>query len=264
MRAVVFVVALGFGAGSASAQARFAVVVSGATGGQEYQRNTAPGANDLRSTLVDNLRFDPAAVTVLSETAEPASAATARKRAACACRDRPHHVAGRPPADCADWPRHVRRRRRQVQSGRARSGFRGLGRAAPSAVRARRHRRHDGLELSVHGAPRGTAADRHHRNRLRRTALRHRVPRILRRVPSTDDSSDLDKNARISVWEAFSAASAAVRRHYQQRGQLSTERALLDDNGDGVGARRGGAGRRRRVCQSHVSRRVASRRSPDG
>ncbi len=51
----------------------------------------------------------------------------------------------------------------------------------------------------------------------------------------TDDSSDLDKNARISVWEAFSAASAAVRRHYQQRGQLSTERALLDDNGDGVG-----------------------------
>ena len=26
-----------------------------------------------------------------------------------------------------------------------------------------------------------------------------------------------------------------MKRHYQQRGQLSTERALLDDNGDGVG-----------------------------
>jgi hypothetical protein len=50
-----------------------------------------------------------------------------------------------------------------------------------------------------------------------------------------DEAADMDKNGRISIWEAFAAASAGVRRHYQQRGQLSTERALLDDNGDGVG-----------------------------
>lgn len=50
-----------------------------------------------------------------------------------------------------------------------------------------------------------------------------------------DESADLDKNQRISIWEAFASASAGVRRHYQQRGQLSTERALIDDNGDGVG-----------------------------
>ena len=51
----------------------------------------------------------------------------------------------------------------------------------------------------------------------------------------SDTAADIDKNGRISVWEAFAAASASVGRHYQQRGQLSTERALLDDNGDGVG-----------------------------
>jgi hypothetical protein len=51
----------------------------------------------------------------------------------------------------------------------------------------------------------------------------------------TDPAADLDKNQRVSVWEAFAAASGAVRRHYQQRGQLSTEHALLDDNGDGIG-----------------------------
>jgi hypothetical protein len=51
----------------------------------------------------------------------------------------------------------------------------------------------------------------------------------------SDPSADLDKNERVSIWEAFAAASASVRRHYQQRGQLSTEHALLDDNGDGVG-----------------------------
>ena len=31
------------------------------------------------------------------------------------------------------------------------------------------------------------------------------------------------------------AASLAVKQHYEQRGQLTTERAVFDDNGDGVG-----------------------------
>jgi hypothetical protein len=50
-----------------------------------------------------------------------------------------------------------------------------------------------------------------------------------------DRSSDLDKNGRVSVWEAFTAASAGVKRHYEQRGALSTERPVLDDNGDRQG-----------------------------
>jgi hypothetical protein len=50
-----------------------------------------------------------------------------------------------------------------------------------------------------------------------------------------DPSSDSDKDGRISLWEAFSNASAAVKLHYEQRGQLSTERPLLDDDGDRVG-----------------------------
>jgi chorismate mutase len=49
------------------------------------------------------------------------------------------------------------------------------------------------------------------------------------------EAADIDKNDRISIWEAFVAATASVRRHYQQKGQLATERALIDDNGDGIG-----------------------------
>lgn len=59
----------------------------------------------------------------------------------------------------------------------------------------------------------------------------------------TDSGADLDKNGRVSVWEAFTAASMGVRRHYTQRGQLATERALLDDDGDGVGREAGGEGK---------------------
>ena len=49
------------------------------------------------------------------------------------------------------------------------------------------------------------------------------------------DAADADKNKRVSVLEAFNTAKAEVARAYQQRGVMLTERALLDDNGDGEG-----------------------------
>ncbi len=78
-----------------------------------------------------------------------------------------------------------------------------------------------------------------------------------------DPAADIDKNERISIWEAFSAASLAVRQHYEQRGQLTTERALLDDNGDGVGreaATPGGDGSlaSRLYLDTHVGPEVAT------
>ncbi len=51
----------------------------------------------------------------------------------------------------------------------------------------------------------------------------------------TDPDADVDKNGRVSIWEAFSFASAAVQRSFQEKGQLPTERPLLDDTGAGVG-----------------------------
>ncbi len=50
-----------------------------------------------------------------------------------------------------------------------------------------------------------------------------------------DPAADLDKDGRVSVWEAFTSSSAQVRRWYEQEGRLATERAVLDDSGDGLG-----------------------------
>jgi hypothetical protein len=50
-----------------------------------------------------------------------------------------------------------------------------------------------------------------------------------------DPAADLDKDGRVSLWEAFSYASSGVRQWFDQHGQLPTERPLLDDDGDGVG-----------------------------
>lgn len=58
----------------------------------------------------------------------------------------------------------------------------------------------------------------------------------------SEASTDLDKNGRTSILEVFEATSLAVKQYYEQRGQLSTERALIDDNGDGQGREQGAEG----------------------
>jgi hypothetical protein len=57
-----------------------------------------------------------------------------------------------------------------------------------------------------------------------------------------DQGADLDKNGRVSVWEAFTYASAGVRQWFEQKAQLPTERPLLDDTGAGIGREAGTPG----------------------
>jgi hypothetical protein len=58
-----------------------------------------------------------------------------------------------------------------------------------------------------------------------------------------ESDADIDRNGRRSVYEAFAYASLRVRQHYEQRGQLATERAMLEDDGDGRGREAGADGK---------------------
>jgi len=53
---------------------------------------------------------------------------------------------------------------------------------------------------------------------------------------ATDADADTDKDGRVSVLEAFLWARARVADSYNRDGQLLTEHAVLDDNGDGKGS----------------------------
>lgn len=50
-----------------------------------------------------------------------------------------------------------------------------------------------------------------------------------------DPAADLDKDGQTSLLEAFLMASRQVDDFYKEAGRLTTEHALLDDNGDGLG-----------------------------
>lgn len=51
----------------------------------------------------------------------------------------------------------------------------------------------------------------------------------------TSPDADLDKNGRISLQEAFIFASRSVKQYYEQKGTMATESAVLDDTGAGTG-----------------------------
>ncbi len=50
------------------------------------------------------------------------------------------------------------------------------------------------------------------------------------------ESADLDKDGRVSVWEAFVFARTEVIREFETSNLMVTEHAVLDDNGDGEGS----------------------------
>ncbi len=51
-----------------------------------------------------------------------------------------------------------------------------------------------------------------------------------------DEGSDLDKDERVSLFEAFEFARLETARWYEEQNEILTEHAMLDDNGDGEGS----------------------------
>lgn len=218
----------------ATAQQRYALIVSGATGGPAYAQQYSKWTRAFSQMLVERMKFDPVRVVLLSETADENAAATA-----------------------ANLRRRLARLRQQMAPDDllvillvghgtfdgVDAKFNLVGPDIESAEWAALLKGLPGRLVLVNGAAASfpfierIAGPR----RIVIAATDSAAQRFDTIFPEyfveafTDEAADIDKNGRISVWEAFAAAATGVRRFYQQRGQLSTERALLDDNGDGKG-----------------------------
>jgi len=228
-------------AGRAVAEQRYALVVTGATGGAIYAVQYREWSEALTKTLIDRLKFEAAHVVSLTETDQPDAAATAgnvRRYLGSFRRemgrddllfvllighgtfdgvDAKFNLVG-PDMESAEWAALLRGMPgRLVVVNTAAASFPFLERLA-------------GARRVIISATDSIA------QRFDTVFPEHFIAAF------ADDSADIDKNGRISIWEAFAFAGAGVRRHYQQRGQLTTERPLLDDNGDGIGREPGGTG----------------------
>jgi hypothetical protein len=217
------------------AQNRWAVLVSGASGGEKYAEQMATWRNELRTTLVNRYQFKPEFVKVLVDeaatTGDKGSAENVRRLFAeikkTATRDdfvfivmlghgtydgdvAKFNLVG-PDLTAKDWTdllNGIQGRVTLVNTTEASFPF---------------------LEsLTAKGRVVITATDSAAQKYA--TVFPEYFVKAFKEA-----STDLDKNGRTSIYEVFQAASAAVKQHYEQRGQLTTERALLDDNGDGKG-----------------------------
>jgi flagellin-like hook-associated protein FlgL len=215
---------------------KFAVIVSGASGDEEFAKRFAQWTTELRRALVERLSFDETQVTLLTESPEGgalrASAEEVRRAfAALGAKTTPHSTVfvflighgtfdGRaakfslvgPDLSAAEYAGLLG----ELPAGRvvifqmaSASGefikpLSGKGRVVVTATRS-------GQEQNATRFPEHFIA-----------ALGNR-------------EADADQNGRVSVLEAFDYASRLTAEQYKRAGHLATEHALLDDSGDGVG-----------------------------
>ena len=220
--------------GVAAAEDRYAIIVAGASGGANYARQYDTWTTTMGQTLVERLGFDPSHITILGDTPDLSSAATA-----------------------VNLRRIVNERRSQMKPDDLLVVFL-IGHGTFDGIDAKFNLVGPDLEVAewaalLRGLPgrlvivNGASVSSPFIERLggpRRiviSATDSVVQRFDTMFPEyfieafQEEGADIDKNGRTSVWEAFAWAAGAVRRYYQERGQLATERPLLDDNGDGVG-----------------------------
>lgn len=221
-------------ASHAAGEERFALIVAGATGGAEYGAQYTAWIDAFSRSLEGRLKFTPANVTVLSETEARDTAATAEnvRRAIASIRQRmtkndllfvllighgtfdgeqaKFNLVGRD-LESAEWAALLQPLPGRVVIVNSTAG------SFPFIERLSGPRR---IVITATDSPAQTYD----------TVFPEFFVKAFE-----EEGADIDRNQRISVWEAFAFASAGVRRHYQQRGLLPTERSLLDDNGDAAG-----------------------------
>ena len=166
-----------------SAQDRYALVVSGASGGAAFQEKHAQWRNALVTALRSGPRFDEDHLIVLAETPGPGVGRASR----AGVRQALDRLAGRMGEDAVLYVVLI-----------GHGSFDGVdakfnlvgpdlearewGRVAAGAAGAARLRQHQQLQLPLPPAAVGAGPHRRHRDRVRGAALRHGVPGALRRL----------------------------------------------------------------------------------
>lgn len=219
---------------AASAEDRYAVIVSGASGGEKYATQQQKWRDGLSAALKNTFLFPDANVVILSED----SAGTARSNA-----ENLRRLLG-------DLRRRLTRDDLLMLVLIGHGTFDGsdakFNLVGPDMTALEWKAVLDGLSsrlvvINTTASSFPFLEELSQRGRVVITATDSVAQRFATVFPEyfvkslADLSSDYDKNGRVSIWEAFAAASAGVKQYYEQRGQLSTERPILDDNGDKVG-----------------------------
>lgn len=228
-------VALGAWPSAAAAEARWAIIISGASGGEKYAAQLRDWREGLRSAMVDRYGFKPEQVRLLVDE----SAAAGEKGSAENVRKVFAEIKKAGTGD--DFVLVVLLGHGTYDGDAAKFNLVGPDLTASewTGILAGVQGRMAVVNTTEASFP--FLASLAAKGRVVITATDSAAQKYATVFPEyfvkaiREASTDLDKNGRTSIFEVFVATSAAVKQHYEQKGQLATERAVLDDNGDGKG-----------------------------
>ena len=221
--------------GLATADERYALIVSGVSGSEKFAASQKTWVSSLQTTLQQRLGFAPDRVTVLSENGTGATIANRENvtRALAALKSRvtaddtllvvlighgtydgkvaKFNLVG-PDMDSREW-------KASLDGNPARLVFVNTTSSSFEFVPALSGKNRIVISATDSAAQKYATV----------------FPQYFIEALDQGAKADTDKNNRLSVWEAFTYASQAVKQAYEKQGTLVTERSLIDDNGDGVG-----------------------------
>ena len=216
---------------------KFALIVAGASGDDEFAERFARWTGELRRALVERLNFDGARVTLLTESPEGGGALRATAE------DLRRAFASLRAAAGPDSTVFVFLIGHGTFDGRA-AKFSLVG---PDLSADEYAGLIDGLParrvvvFQMASASGEFIKPLSARGRVVVTATRSGREQNATRFPEHliaalgSREADADQNGRVSVLEAFNHAARLTADHYARAGRLATEHALLEDSGDGVG-----------------------------
>jgi hypothetical protein len=216
------------------AEERFAVIVSGASGSEKFAESQKTWVTTLQATLVKRLGFSPDRIVVLSET-ESAGAASTRENVTKTLASLKSRVMADdillvvlmghgtfdgtaakfnlvgPDMDSKEW-------KAALDGNPARLVFVNTTSSSFQFVPALAAKNRIIIAATDSAAQKYATV----------------FPQFFIEALDEVAKADIDKNDRLSVWEAFTYAGQAVKQAFDQKGTLVTERSIIDDGSNGV------------------------------
>ena len=233
MRAAVLSLALSLAATPVLAENRFALIVTGAPGGDAFVATYTRWTNDLASVFRDALGFPVEHVTALTGTSEIAAEQSTAQNVRAAIATLRQQV------DKEDLVVVVLIGHGSVDVASAKFNLVGPDLTSTEWGEMLRDLPGRVVFINTTGGSYPFLKDLAAPGRIVVTATESTAQRYDTVFPERlietlkSPAADLDKNGRVSVWELFVSASRAVATHFEREGLLATERARLDDTGDG-------------------------------
>jgi hypothetical protein len=221
---------------------RYAVLVQGASGEEQYATLHRQWIDSMAKLLVDRFKIDKSHVSLLTEQPRDGEQRSTAENVKAVFAGLAKQLKADDFLFVLLIAMAAARATSEIQSRGTGSQRRRLGGAAQADCRTDGDRRQHEREFSVFEGARRPRPRRHHGDQQQRPAIPHVLSRRLHSRASPPRTPTSTRTAASRCSKRSRTRPRLVAQHYEQENHMVTERAVFDDTGDGVGRDAAGKG----------------------